>query len=94
MGCLIGYIKGKEEKGIITRNPKVLKAVMFCDYNYATDRDTRKSVSSIVATLGGTILTCSSKSHRTVTFISKEAECMAVLACAKEGKLLTCYLNN
>ena len=28
---LIGYLKGKESKGIITRKPNVLKAVMFCD---------------------------------------------------------------
>ena len=29
LGCLIGYIKGKKIKGIIIRNPKVLKGVIF-----------------------------------------------------------------
>ena len=67
---LIGYLKGKEPKCIIIRNPKVLKPVMFCDYNYATDKDTRKSVSGLVATFGGTLLTCLSKTQRTVTLSS------------------------
>ena len=58
---LIGYLKGKETKCIIIRKPKVLKAVMFCDSNYATYKETRKSVSSLVATLGGTLLKFLSK---------------------------------
>ena len=44
LGRLIGYIKVRETKGIIIINPKVLKAGMFCDSNYATDKETRKSV--------------------------------------------------
>ena len=57
LGRLIVYLKGKETKGIIIRNPKVMKLVIFCDSNYATDKDTRKSVSGLVATLEGTLLT-------------------------------------
>ena len=51
LGLLIGYLKGKETKCISIRNNKVLKAVMFCDLNYATYKETRKSVSGIVTTL-------------------------------------------
>ena len=69
----IGYLKGKDTKGITIRNTKVLKAVMFCDSSYATDKDVRKTVSDLVTTLGGTLLTCLSKTHRTVTLISTEA---------------------
>ena len=58
LGRLIGYLKGKDTKGIIIRNPKVLKAVMFCDSNYATDREKIKIVRGLVATLGGTLLIC------------------------------------
>ena len=58
LGRLIGYLKGKETNGIFNRNPKVVKAVMFCYYNYATDNETRKSFIGLVATLGGTLLTC------------------------------------
>ena len=56
--CFILYINGKETNGVIIIKPKVLKAVMFCDSNYSTDKYTRKSVSGLVATLGGTLLTC------------------------------------
>ena len=56
---LIGYLKGKYTKCIITRKPKALKAYMFCDSKYATDKETRNSVSGLVATLVGTLLTCS-----------------------------------
>ena len=81
LGRLIGYIKGKQTKCIIIRNPKVMKAVMFCYSKYATDKDTRKSVSGLVSTLGGTLLTCLSQTHRTVTLIITEAEYLLLSAC-------------
>ena len=58
LGSLIGYLKGKETKGIIIRNPEVLKAVMCRDSNDATYKDTIKSVSGLVTKLGGTLLMC------------------------------------
>ena len=72
LGRLIGYKKGKETKGIINKNPKVLEGVIFCDSNYATDKETRKSVSDLVDTLGGKLLTCSPKNQRTATLSSTE----------------------
>ena len=80
LGRLIGYLKGKETKGIITRKPKVVKAVMFYDSKYATDKETRNSVSGLVATLGGKLLTCLSKTQRSVTLSSAESEYMALSA--------------
>ena len=74
LGHLIGYLKDKYTKCIIIRKPKVMKADMFCDSNYATDKETRNSVSGLVATLGGTLLTCSSKTQRNVTLSSTEVE--------------------
>ena len=58
LGRLIGYLKGKDIKGIITRKTKVIKAIMFCDYNYATNKETRKRVSGLFDKLGGILLTC------------------------------------
>ena len=58
LGHVIGYIKGNDTKVIIIIKPKVLKVFMFCDSNYSTDKEIRKSVSGLVVTLGGTILTC------------------------------------
>ena len=70
---MIGCLKGKENKVTIIRNPKVLKAVMFCDTNYATDKETRNSVSGLVAPPGGKLLTCLSKTQRTVILNSMDA---------------------
>ena len=58
LGRLIGYIKVKDTKGIFNRNPNVIKDIMFCDSNYAKDKETRKSGIGLVTTLGGTLLTC------------------------------------
>ena len=82
LGRLIGYLKGKETKGIIIRKPKVLKAVMFYYSNYATYKDTRKSVSYLVTTLVGTLLTCSLKTQRTVMLSSTKSYYVALSACA------------
>ena len=79
---LIGYLKGKETKVIVIINPKVLKSGMFCDSNYATYKETRNSVSGLVATLTGTLLTCSSKTQRYVTLISTKAKCLELSECS------------
>ena len=70
----IDYLKGKYTKGIINRKTKFMKSVMFCVLNYATDKETRNSVTGLVATHGGTLLTRSPKTQRTVTLSSTEAE--------------------
>ena len=70
LASLIGYLKVKDNKGIIIVNTKVLKEVMFCDSNYATFKETINNVSGLVATLGCTLQTCLSKTHRIVTLSS------------------------
>ena len=71
----------------------VLKAVMFSNSNYATDKETRKSVSGLVATLGGAILTCLSKTQRTVTLRSTKAEYVALSACAQEVNFVSMFMG-
>ena len=63
-----------------------MKAVMFCDSNYATDRDTIKSVS------GGTLLTCLLKTHSNFTLKITEAEFMALSAFSQEVKFVSMFL--
>ena len=80
-GIFTGHIKIKDTKGIIIRKHKVLKAVMFCDLNYATEKETRKSVIGLVASLGGTLLTRLSKTQTIVALSSTETEYAALSAC-------------
>ena len=75
---LIVHLKGKYTKGIVIVKHKVLKDIIFCGSNYATYKETRKSVSGLVSTLGGTLLTCLSKTQRNVTLSSTEAEYVAL----------------
>ena len=89
LGSLIGYLKVKEIKGIIIRNPKFLEVVMFCDYNYSAYMETRESVSSLVATLEGTLIMCLSKTQRGMTLSSTEVECLALSACVEEVKFVS-----
>ena len=70
---LIGYLKGKYTKHIVITKPKVLRAVVFCDSNYATYKETRNSVSGLFATLGRTLLTHLSKTQNNVTLRRTEA---------------------
>ena len=93
LGRFIGYLKFKYTKGIIIRKPKFLKAVMFYDSNYATYKDTRKSVSGLVNTLGGTLLIYLPKTQRTVTLSSTEADYMEFSACAQEVKFVSMLLG-
>ena len=81
MGHLIGYLKSKKTKGNIVRNPKVIKAVMFCDSNYAMNKETIKIVRSLFVTLGDTLLTCSSGNKRTITLTSTESGYVALSVC-------------
>ena len=83
MGRLIGYLKSKKTKGNIVRNPKVIKAVMFCDSNYAMNKETIKMVSGLAITFGDTLLTCSSDNKRTITLISTESGYVALSACSQ-----------
>ena len=93
LGYIIGYLKGKNKEGIIIRKPKVLKAVMFWDSNYATDKETINIVINLAATLGLSLLTCSLETHRTVTLRSIETEYMVLLVCAQEVKFVKMLLR-
>ena len=90
---LIGCLKGKDTKGIIIRNPNVLKDVMFCGYNYVTDKDTRNSVSGLVPTLGGTILKNLLKTQRTVAVSITEGKYVALSACSQGLKFISMLLE-
>ena len=90
---MIGYLKGKETKGIIIRNHKVLKEVMLCYSNYASDKETINSLSGLVDTLGGKLLTCSSKIHSTVALSNTESEYVALSECSQEVNFVSMLLG-
>ena len=65
---------------------------MFCDLNYATYKETINSVGGFVATLGGKLLTCSSKTQRNVTLRNTEEDYMALSGFTQDVKCVSTLL--
>ena len=93
LGLLIGCLKVKGTKGIIIRKSKVLKSVMFCDSDYGICNETRNWVSGLVATILGTLRTFLSKTQRTVTISSTEADYIPFSSFAQEVKFVSMFLR-
>ena len=85
---LIGYLKWNY-KPLKLITPTKCKAHVFVDSDYAADREDRKSITGIVTTLGGSIISWMSKKQGGVTLSSTEAEYVAMSTAACEIK----YLN-
>ena len=58
---------------------------MYANGDYANKNNDRRSVSEIAATLGGTVVSHASKTQRTVSLSTSEAEYIAVEDGVKES---------
>jgi hypothetical protein len=80
-----GYLKKHRRKVKLTyRRPRDLQSVAMVDANYGSNRDDRKSVSGAIYTVGGSITGWSSKTQKSVTLSSTEAEYCAMAMGAQE----------
>ena len=93
MERLIGYIANNDPATLVLRKPKDLKVYGYVDSNFATNKDNRKSVTGYVLTIGGCLVSYSSKSQATVTLSSTEAEYVAASTCATEIKFIQMLLE-
>ena len=84
---LIGYIGGTYAK-LYLRKPNDLKVFGFVDSNFATNKDTRRSVTGYILTVGGSLISWMSKTQPSVTLSSCEAEYVALSTCATEVKFI------
>ena len=80
-------------KGIIFIKTKFLKSVMFCDSKYATNKETKKTVSSIITTLAVSLLKYSSKTQSTIALSITEAKYISLSECAQEAKFVNMLLE-
>jgi hypothetical protein len=90
---LIGYVKAKKFDGLIYRKPKELRAISFVDSDYAKNLDNRKSISSGLHTIGGTLVNWESKTQHVVTLSSTEAEYISLAKGACENKFVTMLMD-
>ena len=78
---------------LILMKPRDLKVYAYVDSNYATNKENRKSVTGYVLTIGGCLVSYSSKSQPSVTLSSTEAEYVAASMCATEVKFVQMLLE-
>jgi hypothetical protein len=81
---VVRYLAGTTDYGI-TYGMRDDKLIGYCDADYATDTDTRRSTSGYVFTLYGGAITWQSKRQPTVAASTTEAEYMAAAAAVKEA---------
>jgi hypothetical protein len=87
----VGYLKKIQDDIKLTyRKPRELRVVSNVDSNYATDKVDRCSVTGILNTVGGMLVSWMSKTQPTVTLSSCEAEYTAASICCQE--ILFCQM--
>lgn len=83
---ILRYLKGTKDIGLVygeSAHGITLKG--FADADWATDKDTRRSVTGYVFELGGAAITWNSKLQPTVALSTSEAEYMAACAATQEA---------
>ena len=83
---ILRYLKGTKDMGLVygeSAHGITLKG--FADADWATDKDTRRSVTGYVFELGGAAITWNSKLQPTVALSTSEAEYMAASAATQEA---------
>ena len=80
-----GFLKKEKEHIRLTyQKPKEMRFVAMVDSNYATDKETRKSISGAIYTVGGGITGWTSKSQKSTALSSSEAEYYAMSLASQE----------
>ena len=83
---ILRYLKGTSELGLNYKaNEKGTIIEGYADSDWASDKDTRRSVTAYVFTLGGAAVSWGSKLQPTVALSSSESEYMAASAAAQEA---------
>ena len=76
---VLGYMRGHPDLiRLRHRAPRDLVSAAVADANFATCKDTRKSVSGALITIGGTLVSWFSRPQNTVATSSTEAEYIAL----------------
>ena len=85
---LLKYIKGSMDRELIYKSDSKLQIEGYCDADWATNADNRRSTTGYVFYLSGAPITWKSKLQSTVALSSCEAEYMALTAAAQEAMYL------
>ena len=93
MDCFCGYIRKKERHKLVYQKPCDLRVISYADSDYATNTDTRRSVTGNINMMGGKIMHWRSKTQTMDTLLSTEAEYVALATCAQETMFMQMFLD-
>ena len=95
---IVGYLKQQLEQdelySVKLRKPKTLRIKAWCDSDYASNKDHRRSVSGHIVTIGGCIVSWTSKTQRSTSLSSTEAEYISLSMCAAECKFVSMLIDD
>ncbi len=89
---VFGYLRGTGEHTLVFRKEKCSKVAYFCDYDYAGERDGRKSRTGWVGLMNGGAITWGSQKQHCTSLSTSEAEYVALSECCQEMKWLRLFL--
>lgn len=86
--CIMRYLKGSPGQGVMLQAVSDLKLRVFCDSDWASCPNTRRSLSVFVVLLGSSPISWKTKKQDTVSHSSVEAKYRSMAAALREIKWL------
>ncbi len=87
VGRNIGFLSGNKDRVLKMRTPTSMRVVGCMDRDWAANRETRKSTTGFLVTIGDCLVSWQSKAQLSVTLSSTKAKYVALSMCAQEIKL-------
>ena len=94
IGQIVGFLARNRKRVLKMRIPTRLHIVIgYVDSDWAANRETQKSTTGFLITIGGCLVSWQSKSQPSLTLSSTEAEYVALSMCAQEIKFIKMLLD-
>ena len=93
MERLVGYIRGKEKHELVIKRPRELSVISYGDSSYADCKDTRRSSTGDLHTIGGGLVSWRAQKTKFVCLSSAEAEYVELTEMAKEQRFIQMVLE-
>ena len=93
MGRIVGYLRGKKAHELVIKRPQSLKIFSFGDASFGDCKETRRSSTGDLHTIGGSLVSWRAQKTRFVCLSSAEAEYVALTEMCKEQKFLSMLMT-
>ena len=93
MDRMIGYLKAKKKHEIVIKRPTCLRIISFGDASYGDCKETRRSSTGDLHTIGGSLISWRAQKTKFVCQSSAEAEYVALNEMCKEQSFLNMMMK-